>query len=71
MLAAVSSGVDKPQGEVNGVGTVMVTGFVKVWQAGKRPREQQRLGRDTERTVCMPACLVECGHRVNSDLRPT
>ena len=45
--------------------------FGKVWQAGKRSREQQRLGRDAECAVCMPARLVERGHRVNSDLRPT
>ena len=68
MLAAVSSGVNECQGEVNGVGTVMVARFGKVWLAGKRSHEQHRLGRDAERVGCMPARLDERGHRVNSDL---
>ena len=49
----------------------MVAGFGKVWQAGKRSREQQRLGRIAERVGCMAARLDEGGHRVNYDLMPT
>ena len=71
MLTAASSSVSECQGEVNGVGTVMVAGFGKVWQAGNRSGEQEKRGRNAERISCMPACLVERGHRVNSDLRPS
>ena len=45
--------------------------FGKVWQAGKRSREQQRRGRDAECVGRMPARLDERGHRENSDLMPT
>ena len=69
MLAAASSGVGERQGEVNGVGTVMVAGFGKVWQAGKRSRKQQRRRRDAERVSRMPARVDERGHRVNYDIR--
>ena len=68
MLAAASSGVSKRQGGVNDVETMMVARFFMLRQAGKRAREQQRLGRVAERVGCMPARLDERGHRVNSDL---
>ena len=71
MLAAASSGVGERQGGVKNVDTMMVARFGMVWQAGKRAREQQRLGRITERVGCMPARLDERGHRVNYDIRPT
>ena len=71
VLAAVRSRVGECQERVMRVGTMIGAKFGKVWQAGKRSREQQRLGRDAERAVCMPVRLVERGPRVNSDLRPT
>ena len=69
MLAAASSGVGERQEGVKRVGTMIVAKFGKVWQAGKRARNQQRLGRDAERVGHMPARLDERGHRVNSDLK--
>ena len=71
MLAAASSGVGERQERVMRVGTMTGAKFGKVWQAGKRSREQQRRGRDAERVGRMPARLDERGHRVKSDLRPT
>ena len=71
MLAAASSGVSERQGGVNGVETMMVARFGTLRQAGKRAREQQRLGRVAKRVGCMPAGLDERGHRVNYDLMPT
>ena len=58
-------------GVVNGVETMMVVRFGTLGQAGKRERDQQRLGRITEHVGCLPARLDERGHRVNSDLMPT
>ena len=71
MLAEASSGAGERQERVMRVGTMIGAKFGKVWQAGKRSREQQRRGRDTEWVGRMPACLDERGHRVNSDLRPS
>ena len=71
MLAAASSGVGERQEGVKRVGTMIVAKFGKVWQAGKRSREQQRRGRDAESIGRMPARLDERGHHVDSDLRPT
>ena len=71
MLAAVSSGVGERQGEVNGVETRMVAKFGTLRQAGKRARDQQRLGRVAERVGRMPARLDERGHRVDYDIRPS
>ena len=71
MLAAASSGIGERQGGVNGVETMMVARFGMLRQAGKRARDQQRLGRVAERVGRMPARLDERGHRVNYDLRPT
>ena len=48
----------------------MVARFGTLRQAGKQARDQQRLERIAERVGRMPACLDECGHRVNSDLMP-
>ena len=47
----------------------MVARVGMVGQAGKRAREQQRLGRVAERVGCMPARLDEHGHRMNYDIR--
>ena len=69
MLAAASSGVGERQGGVKSIETMMVARFGMVGQAGKRAREQQRLGRVAERVGCMPARLDERGHRVNYDIR--
>ena len=71
VLAAASSGIGEHQGGVNGVETMMVARFGTLRQAGKQARDQQRLERIAERVGRMPACLDECGHRVNSDLMPT
>ena len=71
MLAAASSGIGECQGGVKGVKTMIVASFGKVGQAGKRAREQQRLGRVAERVGCMPAPLDECGHHVDYDIRPS
>ena len=49
----------------------VVARFGMLRWARKRAREQQRLGRVTERVGCMPARLDERGHRVNYDLMPT
>ena len=56
---------------VNGAKTKMVARFGTLRQAGKRARDQQRLGRVVERVGRMPARLDERGHRVNSDIMPT
>ena len=71
MPVAVSSSIGEHHEGVKKVGTMIGAKFGKVWQAGKRSREQQRRGRDAERVGRMPARLDERGHRVNSDLRPT
>ena len=71
MLAAASSGVGEFQGRVKGASTKMVARFGTLRHAGKRARDQQRLGRVTGRVGRMPARLDERGHRVNSDLMPT
>ena len=71
MLVAVSSGIGECQERVMRVGTMIGAKFGKVWQAGKRSREQQRRGRDAERVGRTPARLDERGHHVNSDLRPS
>ena len=71
MLAAASSGIVERQQGVKKIGMMIVVKFGKVWQAGKRSREQQRRGHDAERVGRMPARLDERGHRVNSDLRLT
>ena len=69
MLAAASSGIGERQGGVNGVETMMVARFGTLRQAGKRAREQQRLGRVAECVGRMPARLDERGHHVNYDIR--
>ena len=69
MLAAASSSVSECQGGLNGVDTMMVARFGTLRQAGKRAREQQRLGRVAEHVGCMPARLDEHGHRMNYDIR--
>ena len=71
MLAAASSSVGELQGGVKSIETMMVVKFGMVGQAGKRAREQQRLGRVVERVSCMTTRLDERGHRVNSDLMPS
>ena len=71
MLAAASSGIGERQERVMRVGTMIGAKFGIVWQAGKQSREQQRRRRDAERVGRMPARLDECGHRVNSVLRPS
>ena len=71
VLTTVGPGVGERQGGVNGVETRMVAKFGTLRQAGKRGRDQQRLGRVAERVGRMPACLDERGHHVNSDLMPT
>ena len=68
MLAAESSSVGERHGGVKNVETMMVARVGMVGQAGKRAREQQRLGRVAERVGCMPARLDERGHRVNYDI---
>ena len=71
MLAAASSGVGERQGGVKDVEMMMVARFGMVGQAGKRAREQQRLGRVAECVGCMPTRLDERGHRVDYDIRPS
>ena len=74
VLAAATSGelrCGEFQGRVNGAKTKMVARFGKLRQAGKRARDQQRLGRVAARVGRMPACLDKRGHRLNSDLRLT
>ena len=71
VLAMASSGVGERQEGVKGVGTMIVAKFGKARQAGKRARDQQRLGRVADHVGRMPARLDERGHRMNSDLMPT
>ena len=71
VLAAVSSGVGERQGGVKSIETMMVARFGMVGLAGKRAREQQRLGRDVERVDTQVGIMYTRGHRVNSALRPT
>ena len=71
MPATASSSIGECQGRVKGARTKMVARFGTLRQAGKRARDQQRLGRIVERVGRMPAHRDERGHRVNSDLRPT
>ena len=71
MLTGASSGISERQEGVKRAWTKIVAKFDKARQSGKRAREQQRLGRDSERVGTQVGNVYTCGHRVNSALRPT
>lgn len=71
MLAVASSGIGERREGVKKIGTMIVARFGKFRQSGKRAHAQQSARRHSERSDMEVVIVHTCGHRVNSDHRPT